>query len=156
MARQQGSERASDADPSVAAVAGILLGTLAALVGIAAAPFWLWVKLALAVFAVASAVCITMLLDAASTRRLARWLGRAKFDDIYVGLVGWPFLRLWRALAMPVSGNADFYATFRAALTVRLYDRALLIAVIYPMILLFLPWFVSGAAVTLGGAEIVP
>ncbi|WP_211644134.1 hypothetical protein [Loktanella sp. SALINAS62] len=114
------------------------------------------VAICLSAFVGGVGVCIIAMTNQRDTDRLARWLRATDFADLYLIIATPVMRRLWNWCAPELEQDAGFRHSLRAALNCRLYDRALLIAVIYPVTLLFLPWYTSGAAVTLAGAVIVP
>ncbi len=91
-----------------------------------------------------------------TNRRMIRALRGRDFKHLYVWLTGKTLARLWHRLCDPAPSRASVWQTFRAALTLRLYDRALLLAVVYPLALLIGIWIVSGDAGRLGAFTVLP
>jgi hypothetical protein len=112
------------------------------------APWWVWV--AVLSWLVLTVVAILGQSEAESRKFLSGTLRKSTYTQIYTGLVGRSHDRLWNANCDPVERGAALPAMFRAALTWRLYDRALLLAVIYPILLPVLWWLVTGGAAQLG------
>ena len=63
---------------------------------------------------------------------------------------------LWTRLCDPAPDNASTPTLFRAALTWRLYDLALRLAVAYPLLLLVGQWVVTGAEGRVGSFVVLP
>jgi len=112
------------------------------------APWWIWVGVLS--WLVLTVVAILGQSEGESRKFLSGTLRKSTYTQIYTGLVGRSHDRLWSAYCDPVDRGAGLPAMFRAALTWRLYDRALLLAVIYPILLPVLWWLVTGQAAQLG------
>ncbi|MGY6548854.1 MAG: DUF3488 domain-containing protein [Roseinatronobacter sp.] len=120
----------------------VLLAAVAALLAGFAAAWWVWTA-----FAIWGALWVTAGLglgDAASRKFQSGTLRRSTYTQIYTTLTRRLLTRLWARLCDPVPEKAPWPAQFRAALTWRLYDRALLIALAYPMLLLVGQWVWTG------------
>jgi hypothetical protein len=133
--------------------AGFALALLAGIV--AFLPLPLWATVAAALWLLLSATALLGLLDAASRKHIARQLTEARFTQAYRFTVSRQLGLLWRRFCDPVAEEAGLIPTFRAALTWRLYDAALLIAVAYP-ILLLVGWWILGFDGRLGSVLILP
>ena len=126
----------------------VLAGSSAALPGFGV--------VAVALFVALTSVALLSLTDPASRGFLAGTLRKSSYTQIYTTLTKRSVMRLWSALCDPVEDRAPLPRLMGAALTWRLYDRALLIAVVYPIRLLVGQWLATGAPATLGGAEVIP
>ncbi len=101
------------------------------------------------------------MLDPSSRGYIAGTLKKRSFTQIYTFTTRRWHTRLWDALCDPDDDTAGIVRTFWAALTWRLYDRALLIAVAYPILLLVGQWVAGGLTwegtdATLGTAVVLP
>ncbi|MFT5742965.1 MAG: hypothetical protein ACI86S_001027 [Paracoccaceae bacterium] len=94
--------------------------------------------------------------DAKGRTRLDRLLSHQDFKSFYHRRVIRPFARIWRRYCDPARKTASAAAVFRAALTWRLYDVALLFAVVYPVFLCLGFWLVLGWDGLLGSVVIFP
>ncbi len=150
------------------------------------APVWVWLTgalwLALALVAalmLSSAAGRAYLIATLKTRKYTQvylFVARRMNDWIWKRVGEMPFLRdgaepphlhqtralrqlLDRGLqtaAAPPHETTALWPMFRRALTWRMFDRALLIAVAYPLIALILPWLLGGDAVLGAGVEVFP
>jgi len=84
--------------------------------------------------------------DGASRGFLAGTLRKSTYTQIYTTLTRRLVTRIWDALCDSVETDAPLSRLFAGALTWRLYDKALLIAVAYPVLLPVAQWIVTGAA----------
>jgi hypothetical protein len=140
-----------------AVIAGaILAGAIAAL--FAAVPVWGWI--ALVAFILLTGVALLSFSDLASRNFLAGTLRHRTYTQIYTTLTRRMVQRLWAALCdepgNPKQMEREPVPTptlFRHALTWRLYDKALLIAVAYPILLPVLQWLLTGEAAMVGSFE---
>lgn|GEM_PF-4642070 len=132
---------------SVIAAAAI---AAAATLGAAA---WVWVGgllwLALTLMALLSQT------DPASRAYIAGTLRKSTFTQVYTNLTRRTLTQLWSRLCDPVSETAPATQVFRAALTWRLYDSALLIAVAYPILLPVGWWLITGQDTRLGNVVVI-
>ncbi len=117
------------------------------------APWWVWSG-ALAWLAL-WLTAILGLSDGASRGFLAGTLRKSTYTQIYTTLTRRNVMALWRRLCTPADDRAPLPALFRAALTWRLYDAALLIAVAYPIALPVLQWVVTGEALRVGATVLI-
>jgi hypothetical protein len=113
--------RAADAGAVLAAAVVVLFATV---------PIWGW--LALVTFLLLTGTALLSFTDPASRAFLAGTLRKSTYTQIYTTLTRRLVMRLWSALCDPAEDRASVPSLFRAALTWRLYDKALLIAVAYP------------------------
>ena len=149
---------------STLAICGMIAGGLFAAKTAFEAPGWVWV---------AGALFLTLAVTAALAQSSAR--GRAyltgtlrtrHYTQVYRlvarGLNDWVWRRVGRMQTRPDGTEAPppkttpLPALLRAALTWRLLDRALLLAVAYPMIALILPWLLGWDAVLGEGVVVFP
>ncbi len=103
-----------------------------------------WPPLIGAAWSILVVLAILGQVDQAPRNYIAGTLRKANFTQVYTFTTKRRLDWLWTRLCDPVDDDAGFLATFRAALTWRLYDRALLIAVTYPILLLVGWWIVGG------------
>jgi len=135
-----------------AVVASAVLGG-AILVLMSQAPIWGW--LVIVVFVLLTFTALLSFSDSASRAFLAGTLRKSNYTQIYTTLTRRAVMRIWDALCDPAE-NRDSPATLlRAALTWRLYDRALMIAVVYPILLLVGQWVVTGSDGFWGGPSVL-
>ncbi|WP_428696394.1 hypothetical protein [Stappia sp.] len=141
---------------------GPILGTVAAVIAI--------IALAVAMFAIlpvliASLAVIwlslwllaaVMLSDTEKRSFLAGTLRHSNYTQIYTRLTRGGVLWIWGRLCDPADDKASWPLLFRAALTTRLYDKALLLAVAYPILLLVGQWVVTGAEGRIGNLAVLP
>lgn len=97
-------------------------------------------------------MALIALADTGWRTRTRQILAAPAFKQVYRWVTQPPFARLWHSLCAPAPARSSAPATLRAALTARLFDRALLIAVAYPICLPILIWLASGQAAKLGNA----
>ncbi|TVR47686.1 MAG: hypothetical protein EA386_07000, partial [Rhodobacteraceae bacterium] len=138
---------------SLAAIIG-LLSVIGITLGGIGAPWWGW-----CLYLVWAAPWITAALglsDGASRKFLAGGLRRSTYTQIYTTLTRRLLTPLWTRLCDPAPDKAPWPTQFRAALTWRLYDRALLIAVAYPILLLVGQWVVTGNEGRVGSFVVLP
>jgi hypothetical protein len=135
-----------------AMVAGAVLAA-AVVVLFATVPIWGW--LALVTFLLLTGTALLSFTDPDSRAFLAGTLRKSTYTQIYTTLTRRLVMRLWSALCDPAEDRASVPSLFRAALTWRLYDKALLIAVAYPILLPLVQWLVTGASITVGGSAIL-
>jgi hypothetical protein len=136
-------------------------GVFAALVSVALArdahsTLLIAAMVAAGVFAALSGIALLSLSDPASRGFMAGTLRKSTYTQIYTTLTRRQVTALWNRLCDPVAEKAGIIPLFRAALTWRLYDTALLIAVAYPILLPVGQWVVTGAAARIGGFELLP
>jgi hypothetical protein len=128
------------AGAALAAAIGVLLATV---------PVWGWI--ALVVFVVLWGTALLSFTDPASQAFLAGTLRKSTYTQIYTTLTKRLVMRLWARFCDPTDDRAGVPTLLRAALTWRLYDAALLIAVAYPIMLLVGQWIVTGQDGRIGG-----
>lgn len=87
---------------------------------------------------------------------LAGTLRHSNYTQIYTRLTRGGVLRIWHRLCNPADDKVSWPTLFRAALTTRLYDKALLLAVAYPVLLLVGQWVVTGAEGRIGSFVLLP
>ena len=112
--------------------------------------WWVWV--AGVAWLVLWAVAILNLSDGASRGFVAGTLRKSTYTQIYTTLTRRNVMGVWRRVCDPADDRDPVPTLFRAALTWRLYDAALLIAVAYPIALPVAQWIVTGEAARIGGA----
>ncbi|MEM6825848.1 MAG: hypothetical protein AAF566_12125, partial [Pseudomonadota bacterium] len=120
-----------------------------------------WPPVVGALWSILVVLAILGMLEPASRGFIAGTLKRTNFTQIYIAATRRRLDWVWTRLCDPVGDQAGVGATFRAALTWRLYDRALLIAVVYPILLLIGAWIYGGGTwegvdATLGPAVVIP
>ena len=106
------------------------------------APGWAW-----AGFGTWGVLWLTAALglsDGPSRAFLAGTLRKSTFTQIYTTLARRNVMGVWEKLCDPAPDSASLPALFRAALTWRLYDIALRLAVVYPAAFLLGQWVVTG------------
>lgn len=120
------------------ALLGAVIGVLATV-----QPSWycwlgsiLWLALTL--------IAILGQIEPASRAYIAGTLRKPNFTHIYIFTTKRRLEWIWSRVCDPVTDDVGLPATFRAALTWRLYDRTLLIAAAYPILLLLVAWMLSG------------
>lgn len=129
------------------AVAAMAVGPMLAL----PTPWWVWAG-GLAWLA----LWLTALLglsDGASRAFLSGTLRKSTYTQIYTTLTRRNVMGLWRRVCAPADDRDGVPSLFRAALTWRLWDAALLIALAYPALLFVGQWVVTGEAVPLGTGD---
>jgi len=139
---------------------GLNLGAIAVATGIAAIvlgtfkPHWFWVLLPVVCLAF---WFIAALMISEPTRRehLAGTLKHSRYTQIYTYLTKSGVDRIWDSVCDPVDEKASWPTLFRAALTWRLYDKALLFAVAYPIMLLVGQWVATGSEARLGNFPVL-
>jgi hypothetical protein len=136
-----------------AMVAGAVLAA-AVVVLFATVPIWGW--LALVTFLLLTGTALLSFTDPDSRAFLAGTLRKWTYTQIYTTLTRRLVMRLWSALCDPAEDRASVPSLFRAALTWRLYDKALLIAVAYPILLPVGQWIVTGDAARIGEFQFCP
>jgi len=118
------------------------------------AVWWVWAGgllwLALSLMALLSQT------DPASRAYIAGTLGKASFVQVYTTLTRRTLTQTWSRFCDPVADSAPASHLFRAALTWRLYDRAMLIAVACPLLLPVVWWVVTGRDAGLGDVVVIP
>ncbi|MGY6536115.1 MAG: hypothetical protein ACXIVG_12275 [Pararhodobacter sp.] len=139
-----------------------LLGAFVGVKSYTQAPLWIWSVGALwLTLALVAALAQT---STGGQKYLAGTLRTSHYTPVYRfvarRLNDWVWQRVGRLLERPdktmalPSETMPVWPLFRAALTWRLIDRALLIAVAYPLLALLLPWLLGGDAV-LGSGVVV-
>lgn len=88
--------------------------------------------------------------------RTMRALSDPDFKQVYRAVTVPILARLWHRLCDPAPKNSSALATFRAALTARVYERAMLIAVVYPVLLPVVIWIATGWPGRMGEVEFLP
>ena len=131
----------------------VFAATLAALPHFSA-PGWVWFLglLTLTLWLLA----IIALADPGWRGKTLSAFGDPDFKHVYRWVTIPLFARLWHRLCAPAPANSSAAATLRAALTAKVLERAMLIAVAYPILLPTLIWMVTGQAAQLGSAEFLP
>jgi hypothetical protein len=121
--------RSSSTTPNWGAAAATL-GVIGVLGGITALlPLPLWGTIAIGLWLLLCLIAWLGTLDGASRAHIARSLRDSRFTQLYRFTVNRQLKLLWKRFCHPVDHEADPWASFRAALTRRLYGGALMIAV---------------------------
>ncbi|WP_306030685.1 hypothetical protein [Stappia sp. MMSF_3263] len=141
---------------------GFSLGAIAAvvaIVGLALAaigkPHW-FVAILLVSWLLLWFLAALLMSDTGTRGFLAGTLRHSKYTQIYTRLTRGGVLWVWSRLCDPADDRASWPSLFRAALTTRLYDKALLLAVAYPILLLVGQWVVTGAEGRIGSLPVLP
>ncbi|WP_142081685.1 hypothetical protein [Roseinatronobacter monicus] len=141
-----------------------LVGAFIGVKAYAEAPLWVWIAGALWL----GLAMIALLAQTSPRGRdyLKCELETANYTQVYLfvarRLNDWVWRRVGRMQRLPDGTVAPppettaIWPLLRAALTWRLLDRALLIAVAYPVIALILPWLLGGDAVLGAGVVVFP
>ncbi|MEI4232724.1 hypothetical protein [Roseovarius sp. D22-M7] len=87
---------------------------------------------------------------------LAGTLRKSTFTQIYTTLARRNVMWVWARFCDPAPDSASAPALFRAALTWRIYDFALTLAMAYPAVLLIGQWVVTGVKEQADGVVVVP
>lgn len=138
---------------TLAALGTLLAVVAAALAGLGAA-WWVWTG-----FLIWGALWVIAALglgDAASRAFLSGTLRKSTYTQIYITLTRRLLTPLWNRYCHLIFEKAPWPNQFRAALTWRLYDRALLIAVAYPILLLVGQWVWTGNEGRMGNFVMLP
>jgi len=135
---------------AIGAVAAIIAAAMAGL----GAPWWAWTGFA--VWGLLWVTAASGLSDEASRKFLSGTLRKSNFTQIYTTLARRNVMGIWNRLCDPASDAASLPAFLRAALTWRLYDVALLLAVAYPILFLVGQWVVTGAEGRVGSFVVLP
>lgn len=132
-------------------VGATILGAAMAGLGV---PWWAWTGFV--VWGVLWVAAALGLADPASRKFLAGTLRKSTFTQIYTTLARRNVMGLWIRLCDTAPDNAPTATLFRAALTWRLYDVALRLAVAYPILLIVGQWVVTGAEGQVGSFVVLP
>ena len=146
------------------AVSGMIAAGLFAAKTAFTAPGWVW---AAGTMFLVLAVTAALLQTSASWRAyLTGTLRKRHYTQVYIFVAGrlnnWVWRRVGRMRVLPAGTEAppseatSLPAMLRSALTWRLLDRALFIAVAYPMLALMLPWLQGGDAIIGAGVVVFP
>lgn len=128
-------------------------GSITAMVALS----WHWaVCAALLLFITMWLTAILALWGETSRAYLAGTLRKSAYTQIYTKLTRRNVMWVWGKLCDPADDRARFFSFLRTALTWRLYDGALLIAVAYPLILVTAQWIISGQEMWLGSFPVYP
>jgi hypothetical protein len=141
---------------SILAAIGIFVGIVSATIGMAILGVPWWGYSAFFVWGLLWLVAGLGLSDEASRKFLAGTLRKSTFTQIYTTLARRNVMGIWNRLCDPAPKDASLPAFFRAALTWRLHDVALRLAVAYPLLLLVGQWVATGAEVRVGSFAILP
>ncbi|ARE41666.1 hypothetical protein RGUI_3525 [Rhodovulum sp. P5] len=101
-------------------------------------------------------VAILGLSDGPSRKFLSGTLRHSNYTQIYTALTRRNVMWVWGKLCDEAGDRDSLPTLFRAALTWRLYDTALLLAVAYPLVLLVGQWIVTGEDGKVGTALVLP
>ena len=140
------------------AILAIVAGAYAAIPGFWWTPGTRWEVVLLATGAVwltLSLVALVALTGPNALAFIAGTLRHPRYTQIYrkvtEGGVSW----VWDRLCDPTPKNAGLQEQFRGALTWRLYDRAMVVAAAYPILLMVGSWMWSGNDTGFGSATIL-
>lgn len=140
----------------IATFATIIVGPLLTFLLASPAPFLL--KAGVIIFIILWLVIILILINplpSANAQTIINWLSDEPFNQAYRTLTS-PILDWFGARLEFVEPQGDGKrATLWATLTAQLYDRALLIAFAYPLVLIVVLWAVTGQAGVLGGVTLL-
>lgn len=92
------------------------------------------------------------------SRRLKKSLCTPRYRPLYDQAVSYalPRARVWAGVRAPKGANPKLAMLIRDAFTYRLLDRAMLLAVIYPLLSLLIFWGLTERDGTLGQAVVLP
>jgi|AntRauTorcE11898_2_1112593.scaffolds.fasta_scaffold04490_2 hypothetical protein len=121
---------------------GVVIAIIAAAMAGLGAPWWAWTGFA--IWGLLWVTAASGLSDEASRKFLSGTLRKSTFTQIYTTLARRNVMGIWNRVCDPAPDTASLPTFFHAALTWRLYDRALLIAVAYPILLLVGQWVIKG------------
>ena len=127
------------------AVAAMAVGAMLAL----PVPGWVWAGVL--AWLILWLTALLGLSDGASRAFLSGTLRKSTYTQIYTTLTRRNVMALWRRLCAPAEDRDPVPTLLRAALTWRLWDAALLIALAYPALLFVGQWIATGDALSLGG-----
>ncbi|PWE29999.1 hypothetical protein DDZ14_16290 [Maritimibacter sp. 55A14] len=113
------------------------------------------VKLGLSIFAIGAILMLAVAQNERQHAALVDWIEGDGYGNAYWQVVAPRLARIWTRLCDPAPSGTGFLRTLWAALTWRLYDLALLIAVLYPILALVLPWAVTGKETGLGAVPVL-
>ena len=133
---------------------GVVIAIIAAAMAGLGAPWWAWTGFA--IWGLLWVTAASGLSDEASRKFLSGTLRKSTFTQIYTTLARRNVMGIWNRLCDPAPDAASLPDLFRAALTWRLYDFALLLAVAYPLLLLVGQWVVTGAEGRIGSFVVLP
>ncbi|MGB7316786.1 MAG: hypothetical protein WBC85_02365, partial [Planktotalea sp.] len=139
-------------------IAGGFLTVFTGLAGIVVAAGHFYVALVCFAVGVVSAIVAISINDTTVLRKIGESLKGPSYRLLYDILLDWllPKARALFGVAEPDSENAALPALLKQSFTYRLLDRAMLFAVIYPLLLLLAYWGLTGRAGTLGAVEVIP
>jgi len=135
---------------AVGVVAAIAVGAVTAF----SAHWAVWTGLAL--WLLLWLIAVLALTDAASRKFLSGTLRKSTYTQIYTTLTRRNVTWLWGKVCDEAEDEDSLTTFLRAALTWKLYDAALLIAMAYPLILMSLQWVGMGAEGRLGSIVVFP
>ncbi|MGK8235197.1 hypothetical protein ACLGGT_13650 [Roseovarius sp. MS2] len=135
---------------ALALLTTVVLGAITTL----SPPYWL--SMALIIWVVLCPVAALVLSDAEKRNMIAHQLEAPSYTQLYTYFMKGSIKWVWRRFCNPVSEKAPWVSYFRAAMTWRLYDRAILLAVAYPILLMVGQWTVTGAEGRLDGLVVLP
>lgn len=157
----ESSERISG---TTLAVLGVTVPVALAALAYFAAPGWLWV--AWVVWLILALTAALAQSDPRGRAYLTGTLKYSRYTQLYLSIArpvnDWVWRRVGRMQAgadgtlRPPSERAGLLALMRDALTWWMVDRAMLLAVMYPLIFLLLPWLVGDDAVLGAGVTVFP
>lgn len=117
---------------------------------------WFWHHFSYILWCLAVFTAWLALQDENHRRRVGRFLRHRRYTHVYQVISRFFLTRVWRRFCDPdVSERAKWSAQAKGALTAKLYDKALLFAVAYPIFAAIGYWLWTGNAATIGSAVIV-
>ncbi|MCI5040534.1 MAG: NEL domain-containing protein [Donghicola eburneus] len=117
---------------------------------------WFWLHFSYILWCLAVIIAWLALQDENHRRRVGRFLRHRRYTHVYQVISRFFLTRVWRWLCdQDVSERAKWSAQAQGALTAKLYDKALLFAVVYPIFAAVGYWLWTGNAATIGSAEII-
>jgi hypothetical protein len=114
-----------------------------------------WITFSFWAFVLFGAVMFFVLLDSDCYAWVLGKFDQTRWTRSYRGLVGIPFTKIWHRISGPLPRQAAFAATLRAAAQPSVMDFALRVAVVYPSLLLILPWMVWHSDAKLGNVTVL-
>lgn len=146
------------------AVLGLLTALFTAAMAAIGVPTWAWIALILwALLALTAAVVQS---EPKGRAYLQATLKHPRYTQVYLSIARPVNDWVWRRVGVmqagpdgterPLSERLRLPALLRGALTWRLVDRALLLAVLYPIVALLVPWLLGGDAVLGQGVVVLP
>ena len=99
-------------------------------------------------------IAVSMILDTGWRAYLQGTIRKSTFTQLYTSATRKPLNWLWNRYCETLPENVGLLTTFRFAQSWKLYDTALLVAVVYPILLLLI-WWIAGFDGKLGAVVIL-